>query len=240
MRSVITTAVLILTAAGVSPVLAQEPPQPKPPTWRVTLAPRFGVFMPDKGMGESEAEGSTLTMTASPSAGLDIELRTPARWLSLRAIAETSVGSRLAERGLAADAASCTAACDERADELTPIGESSVLTLVADALVRPWTEGLFQPFLFSGAGVKRYDLTHANRLLDGGQESAFTFHFGGGLDVPMGPIVLSFEAADYVSLLHAELRPGTGSVFIDTPPSDGSGTPKHDFFLTLGIRLFPY
>jgi hypothetical protein len=236
MRSLVTTTFLILSLAPAMPLLAQEPTAPKPRTWQVTLAPRFGMFLPDKGMGESEAEGATLTMTRSPTAGLDIELRTPVPWLAFRAIAETSVGSRLSERAVTTDR--CATAC-QRITEETPIGESSVVTLVGDALVRPWSTARLQPFLFGGGGLKRYDITHGNRLLAGGQESAFTFHFGGGLDVPFGPIVLSFEAADYVSLLHAAVRPATGSIFIDVPAEE-IATLKHDYFLTLGVRLFPH
>jgi hypothetical protein len=236
MRSFITTTALIMSTGFAAPLLAQETPAPKPPTWQVTLAPRFGMFLPDKGMGESEVAGATLTMTRSPTAGLDVELRTPVRWLALRAIAETSVGSRLSERAVSEDAG-CAGACQRTTEEA--IGESSVVTLVGDALVRPWTDGRFQPFLFGGAGVKRYDVTHGSRMLAGGQESALTFHFGGGLDVPFGPIVLSFEAADYLSLLHAQVRPASGSIFIDLP-ADETGTLKHDYFFTLGVRLFPH
>lgn len=238
MRSFITATVLVLSIGPALPLPAQEPvaPKPQPPTWQVTLAPRFGVFLPDKGMGAGEVQGATLTMTRSPTAGLDIELRTPVRWLSIRAIAETSVGSRLSERAVTTD--KCTTVC-ERTTEETAIGESSVVTLVGDALVRPWSGARLQPFVFSGGGLKRYDITHGNRLLAGGQESAFTFHFGAGLDVPVGPIVLSFEAADYVSLLHAAVRPEIGSIFIDVP-AEQTETLKHDYFLTLGVRLFPH
>jgi hypothetical protein len=237
MRSFITTTVLLLSSALAPPLAAQEPAAPKPSTWRVTLAPRFGMFLPDKGMGAGEAQGATLTMTRSPTAGLDVELRTPVRWLSMRAIAETSVGSRLSERAVTADAA-CSRSCDRITQE-TAVGESSVVTLVGDALIRPWTDSRFQPFAFGGAGVKRYDITHGNQLLAGGQETALTFHFGGGLDVPVGPIVLSFEAADYVSLLHAAVQPSAGSIFIDVPATE-TGVLKHDYFLTLGVRLFPH
>lgn len=217
----------------------QDPPAP-PPRWQVTIAPRFGVFLPNRDMGG--ADGISLTMTTSPTAGLDVEVRTPMRWLSMRAIAETSVGSRLAERGGApTDGDACTGECVHDPDVLTHVGESSVLTFVADAVIRPRVGGgRILPMVFAGAGLKRYDLTNAHRYVAGGQESAFTFHYGGGIDIPLGPIALSLEAADYVSVLHSAVRPVSTSVFIETPPPPpGPGMVKHDFFLTLGVRLFP-
>jgi hypothetical protein len=217
----------------------EEAPRPAP-TWQVTIAPRFGVFLPNRDMGA--ADGISVTMTTSPTAGLDVEVRTPVRWLSMRAIAETSVGSRLAERGGAPpNGDGCTGDCVRDPDALTNVGESSVLTFVADAVVRPRIgRARILPMAFAGAGVKRYDLTNAHRYVAGGQESAFTFHYGGGIDIPLGPIALSLEAADYVSVLGSAVRPVSTSVFIETPPPPpGPGMVKHDFFLTLGVRLFP-
>ena len=159
----------------------------------------------------------------------------------MRAIAETSVGSRLAERGGSVEGDSCTGDCVRDPDALTHVGESSVLTFVADAVVRPWAGwGRIRPMFFAGGGLKRYDLTNSNRYVAGGQESAFTFHYGGGIDIPLGPIALSVEAADYVSTLHSSVRPVSTSIFIETPPPPpGPAMVKHDFFLTLGVRLFP-
>jgi hypothetical protein len=108
-------------------------------------------------------------------------------------------------------------------------------------MFRPWsdTDGHFQPFAFLGGGLKRYDLTHGNRYLVGGQASAFTLHFGAGIEVPVGPVHLSFEAADYMSLLNTAVQ-STRPIFIaPTQPEARDGTLKHDFFLTLGVRLFP-
>jgi hypothetical protein len=220
---------------------AVEPAAGAAQKWRVTLAPRFGVFVPDKGMGSAEVDASSLTMTSSPTAGLEVELRTPVPWFSLRALAETSVGSQLAERSHVDDR-SCVVDCSEPATTSLAVGESSVLTVATDAMFRPWYEaaGAFQPFAFLGGGIKRYDLTHGNRYLVGGQESAFTLHFGGGIEIPVGPVHLSFEAADYMSLLSAAVRSATRPIFIAPPQAQRDrGTLKHDFFLTVGVRLFP-
>lgn len=239
--SFLTSGIQILALTVPLALSAQDTQTSGAAKWQVTIAPRFGVFLPNRDMGGTEAEAAALTMTSSPTAGLDVELRTPVRWLSVRAIAETSVGSRLAERGAATTdhPGSCTADCDRNL--ITKVGESSVLTLVTDAVVRPGRGARrFQPMVFAGAGIKRYDLTLGNRYVAGGQESAFTFHFGGGLDIPVGPISLSFEAADYVSRLRSTIRPISTSVFVDEPQAArGGGTLKHDFFLTLGVRLFP-
>lgn len=240
-KSFLSIGLAVLLSALPLTLGAQESRPPARPGWQVTIAPRFGVFLPNRDMG-GERDGVALTMTSSPTAGLDVEVRTPVQWLSVRTIAETSVGSRLAERSsAAADADSCDGACVRDPEAVTPVGESSVLTFVADALVRPRTGwSRLQPMLFAGAGVKRYDLTLANRYVAGGQASAFTFHYGGGVDIPIGPISLSVEAADYVSLLRSTIRPISTSVFVETPPQPaGDGTVKHDFFLTLGVRLFP-
>jgi len=220
-------------------VSGQESAAPVSPPWQVTIAPRFGVFLPNRDMGA--ADGISVTMTTSPTAGLDVEVRTPVRWLSMRAIAETSVGSRLAERGTSTRNSDGCTDCMRDPDVLTHVGESSVLTLVADAVVRPRVGGgRILPMAFAGAGVKRYDLTNAHRYVVGGQESAFTFHYGAGIDIPVGPIALSLEAADYVSVLGSAVRPVSTSIFIETPPPPpGPGMVKHDFFLTLGVRLFP-
>jgi hypothetical protein len=239
-KSFLSIGIPILMLAMPLSLGAQEPPPAARAGWQVTIAPRFGVFLPNRDMG-GEQDGVALTMTSSPTAGLDVEVRTPVHWLSVRTIAETSVGSRLAERGTpTADPGSCNGDCARDPEAVTPVGESSVLTFVADALVRPrmaW--GRLQPMLFAGGGVKRYDLTLANRYVAGGQASAFTFHYGGGVDIPLGPISLSVEAADYVSHLRSTIRPVSTSIFVDAPPPPGEGTVKHDFFLTLGVRLFP-
>ncbi|MGH7505523.1 MAG: hypothetical protein ACRELX_07715 [Longimicrobiales bacterium] len=227
-----------------APTAAQQEKAPvrEPYAWRVTVAPRFGVFVPDKGMGDADLGGPALTMTSSPTAGLDVELRTPVRWFSLRALAETSVGSQLAEL-VPISEASCGTSCGPSETTELAVGESSVLTFAADAMLRPWhgTTSRFQPFGFLGGGLKRYDLTHGNRTLEGGQESAFTLHFGGGIEIPAGPVHLSFEAADYMSVLRTTVRSTTPAIFVDAAPGPpAEATLKHDFFLTLGVRLFPH
>jgi hypothetical protein len=105
-------------------------------------------------------------------------------------------------------------------------GEATVLSVAGDVVVRVLPRSfIVSPYLFAGGGLKEYEFTlsQESSIEAFRNDSDPTFHFGGGVDLGLGPLALNAELGDYVSWFE--------------PDPTLEARPQHDIFLTIGLSF---
>lgn len=182
-RRAITLVAIVLGLATATSAQAQVP------GIDLVVIPKVGAFVPLSDLGDVTDSGQTLGVSASSdlAIGLGLELDLPLSPINFRGNVEYVPSTDISVSGT-------TAGGDF---------EAEILTLVADAVYRPLPRLVVtQPYFLAGAGIKRYDFSDNDGVLQDGVSSStsdFTLHVGAGLDVGLGPIRLLGEVSDYIS-----------------------------------------
>lgn len=202
-KSALLATCLLLVAA---PVVAQAP------GIDVRLNPRIGLYEPLGDLGETQVAGVTIVeeMSGSLALGLGLELDVMLLPVTFRLNLDYATGAEVSR--------------SENGVQVGESAETTLLAVVGDVIFRPLPSVvLAQPYLFVGGGLKQYDVTSETTTESFQEGSDPTIHFGGGLDVGLGPLSLNAEIGDYVSWY--ELREAESSEI------------QHDLFLTIGFSI---
>lgn len=211
LTSVITAACLVAAAA---PAAAQAP------GIDLKLNPRIGLYAPLTDLGEIRTTAGDVVAEQSGSLalGLGLELDMAALPVGVRLNLDYATATDVEVTG---DGIGTTA---------DPV-ETTMLAVVGDIIFRPLPRVVVaQPYLFAGGGLKQYDFEPTTDLGGAAEtfqdESDFTLHLGGGLDVGLGPLAFNAEIGDYISWFE-----------LDTGAGDSESEMQHDLFVTVGFSI---
>ncbi len=171
--------------------------------------------------------------------GLLVELETPARWISIRVMADRSFGADLVESGRL-DFENPT---QGQPSEQPLVSGTSVLNLAAGLAVRPFPRQL-PIYLVGGVGVKSYDFggggwSQDPRYRFGGREATLAVHGGVGTELNLGAAAFMVEAAVFTSGFSGSESSNSGlppyyRSLVQRATDDRLG---HDLSLTVGMRI---
>lgn len=208
-------------------------------SWTVSVVPRFGFFHADKGMGQLAPDrvGSPIVrLQNSPLVGIALELETPVNWLTVRGLAEHTLGADLVRRGLVG-----VDADDGEAPGPGQVLQSgtSVLNLAIGVRIRPLRS--VPIYAITGAGLKRYDFgsggwTDDPRYRFGGRESAFAVHYGLGTEFGFRSARILVEATSFTTGFGVEEArdPDYARSLVQRALHERLG---HDLSLSVGLRV---
>ena len=171
MRKFVVLAIVALAAAAV-PSASQAQ--------GITVTPQLGFFVPGNDVDElrSGADSVFIKKEGDLALGLNVNFG----FL----------------RGTIAYATSATLKPTRVSGE---IGEAKVLTVAADAVLRPLPRVLVQPYFLLGGGLRREDYSYDDDGFDAfpDADSDFALHAGIGADLNLGPVGISAEFTDFLS-----------------------------------------
>ena len=198
-------------ALGAAPLSAQAP------GIELQLNPRIGLYQPLSDLGQigDAATNTANELSGSLAIGLGAELAIALLPVDIRFNLDYATGSEVRV---------------EDGDVGTAAGtETTLLALVGDVMLRPIPRIIIaQPYFFAGGGLKQYDFepTDPDAVATFEDESDWTVHLGGGLDVGLGPIALNAEIGDYISWWEVQSAATTDETEM-----------QHDLFVTVGFSI---
>jgi hypothetical protein len=200
------SAVAALTLVG-APLQAQDD------GLDVRLNPRIGLYESLTSLAEVEQAGETVAAELGGALALGLSLQIDGGMLPIgvRVNVEYVTGSQVYW---------------ENGGIRTEEGEVTLLTAAGDVMVRVLPRSfVVSPYLFAGGGLKHYDFTLSvdSTIDEFRNESDPTFHFGGGIDLGLGPLALVAEIGDYVSWYE--------------PDPTLEAQEQHDMFVTVGLSI---
>jgi hypothetical protein len=212
MKNVLSSAIVAATLLGMAAPLAAQAPGID-----FKLNPRIGLYEPLSDLGDAPDAASTAAseLAGSLALGLGLEIGVAALPVGLRLNMDYATGSEVEY---------------DDGFETESGYETTVLALAADLMFRPIPRLIIaQPYFFAGGGLKQYDFepTGSDPVASFEDESDFTVHVGGGLDVGFGPLSLNAEVGDYISWWESQ----------DPLDLDADSEIQHDLFLTVGLAI---
>ena len=179
----------------------------------VRLNPRVGLYQSLTSLAEVEQAGETVAaeLGGALSLGLALQLDLGMMPIGIRANLDYVTGAEVYW---------------EDGGIRTAEGEATVLAAAGDVMVRVLPRSfVVSPYLFAGGGLKQYDFTLSpdSSIEEFRNESDPTFHFGGGVDLGLGPLSVNAEIGDYVSWFE--------------PDPLLEAREQHDLFVSIGLSI---